>query len=689
MKRLILTILAILFCSLVSVGQTYSYNFNDGTLQGWENITVNNDGGVWLHSDNNPGEYDYTDLGHSGDGFAMSYSFIDYDGAYDTENYLKSPQQYNISQSSTLNFWYDYANDSYPDYFEVCISTSANPTELSFTTIWNVNSNKKTNTNIDCRYHRVRYENWRYVSINLSSYAGQSIWIAFHHIDYDMYEVWIDDIEVTNINIITSPSNATCATATQLPCGTENLSGTTVGTTGISHGLPSDASVSNYGVWYTFEGSNEITTITISATGYDTEIDVVSGSCGSFTWVGYDDSGLSNSNDSYTFVTKVNVTYYVYVAHYSSSSTTTGSFTISRTCEELPDKLSCQVGDNWGISTDSYLPSYSFYNYSLTQQIYTSEEIGDADIIEYLYFYNGGSEKTRTFNIYMKHTSKSLFSNNSDWETVDDATLVWTGSKAMIANDWTEFELTTPFIYNGTSNLCLIIDDNTGSYSSGMTCRVYDAPSQAIRIYSDGTNYDPSTPTLYSGTIMNVKNQIKLCNEYGNTLPISLLSFTAAPQSEYNLVQWTTATEKNNDIFILERSDDAVVFDEVYNVSGAGSSLEPIDYEFRDYCPVPDITYYRLTQVDYDGSKTTSEMVPCIRTSEKMSNWEYFTKYDNLLQVHSNDKALDIICSDLLGRTIWQGKMPPHDDTELDLKKPYMAHIYEDGVLVGSEKVFR
>lgn len=178
-----------------------------------------------------------------------------------------------------------------------------------------------------------------------------------------------------------------------------------------------------------------------------------------------------------------------------------------------------------------------------------------------------------------------------------------------------------------------------------------------------------------------------ICFDADMFLPISLLSFTASPQPEYNLVQWSTATEKNNDLFILERSEDAIVFDEVYNASGAGNSLEPLDYEFRDYCPVPDITYYRLTQVDYDGSRTSSEIVSCIRTSEKMSNWEYFTRYDNLVQVHSNDKVLTIVCSDLLGRTIWQGKLLPHDDTELNLQAPYMVYIYEDNVLVGSEKV--
>jgi len=207
--------------------------------------------------------------------------------------------------------------------------------------------------------------------------------------------------------------------------------------------------------------------------------------------------------------------------------------------------------------------------------------------------------------------------------------------------------------------------------------------------YLTSTNYTGS----YTGPHMCVtsdeqQNNIKLYTK-DFPLPISLLSFTASPQPEYNLVQWSTATEKNNDLFILERSEDAVVFDEVYNVSGAGSSLEPLDYEFRDYCPVPDITYYRLTQVDYDGSKTTSEIVSCIRTSEKMSNWEYFTRYDNLVQVHSNDKVLTIVCSDLLGRTIWQGKLLPHDDEELVLKVPYMVHIYEDGNIVGSEKILK
>lgn len=229
------------------------------------------------------------------------------------------------------------------------------------------------------------------------------------------------------------------------------------------------------------------------------------------------------------------------------------------------------------------------------------------------------------------------------------------------------------------------------SYSSNATKWVYEN-NAFYRIvggtkrymqyyYLDNTNPGPHMCV----TDTEQRDNIKLYTK-DFPLPISLFSFTASPQPEYNLVQWTTATEKNNDLFILERSEDAIVFDEVYNISGAGSSLEPLDYEFKDYQPASDITYYRLTQVDYDGTRTSSEIISCEIVKEKFKHI-YFTRYDNLLQVHSNDKVLTIICSDLLGRTIWQGKLLPHDDTELNLQTPYMVHIYEDNVLVGSEKV--
>ena len=162
-----------------------------------------------------------------------------------------------------------------------------------------------------------------------------------------------------------------------------------------------------------------------------------------------------------------------------------------------------------GTSTNSYLPNYEFYNYSLTQQIYTADEIGTAGTINSIAFYYAGTT-TRTLDVYMVNTTMGSFSGNSDWITVTAADKVFSGSVTYTANAWNTFVLDTPFEYDGTSNLAVIVDDNTGSYVSSIASYVFDATGMALRIYSDGTNYDPMAPPMGSGAVLNVKNQIQL-----------------------------------------------------------------------------------------------------------------------------------------------------------------------------------
>lgn len=137
----------------------------------------------------------------------------------------------------------------------------------------------------------------------------------------------------TNITIAVGPSNATCATATTLSCGSS--SGTTVATTGVSSGIPLSATylsggLSDYGVWYKLVGDGLTYTITFTpSAGYDPEVDVMSGSCGSYTAVTAVDAGASGTAETVTFSTTVGVNYYIYIAHYSSGNTTTGTFTIN------------------------------------------------------------------------------------------------------------------------------------------------------------------------------------------------------------------------------------------------------------------------------------------------------------------------------------------------------------------------
>ena len=172
------------------------------------------------------------------------------------------------------------------------------------------------------------------------------------------------------------------------------------------------------------------------------------------------------------------------------------------------------IGDN-GDATNPYLPSYSFYKYSLTQQIYTAEEIGSACIINSIAFYNGGAEKTRTYDFYMKTTTKSTFTGATDWIAVTSNDKVFSGSVTMVANDWTTIVFDTPFVFDGTSNVVLVVDDNSGAYTNSphMSCRVFDAPSQALYAYNDNTNFNPLSPPTSSSSynaVLSSKNQIRL-----------------------------------------------------------------------------------------------------------------------------------------------------------------------------------
>ena len=182
---------------IITSGETSFTEGFEGSLNGWNVLTVNAAGGHWLHSNNNPSGYDYASHAHGGSGFAMCYSFIDYDGAYDTDSYLYTPQKYDIVNGSTLTFFADNANDSYPESFSVCVATADNPTASDFVTVWSGSAKDKGGAKANVRHDGNRYDNWRSHSVDLSAYAGQSVWIAFHDVNYDMYEVWIDDVELT------------------------------------------------------------------------------------------------------------------------------------------------------------------------------------------------------------------------------------------------------------------------------------------------------------------------------------------------------------------------------------------------------------------------------------------------------------------------------------------------------------
>ena len=171
------------------------------------------------------------------------------------------------------------------------------------------------------------------------------------------------------------------------------------------------------------------------------------------------------------------------------------------------------IGDPTSTTTNANLPTYSLYEKSITQQIYTADEIGVAGTINtFTMWLKNSSSYARYLNVYMKEIDETEFASTSAWVSMSDSDLVGSFTLANGVSDPTEtaIELTTPFEYTGAGNLVLCLQDVTGSWSSGAAGVVMDAAgNQAIYAYRDGTVFDPSNVGV-NGTLLAKKNVIRL-----------------------------------------------------------------------------------------------------------------------------------------------------------------------------------
>ena len=189
------------------------------------------------------------------------------------------------------------------------------------------------------------------------------------------------------------------------------------------------------------------------------------------------------------------------------------------------------IGSGTATNNGQYLPSYTYYNYSLTQQIYTVAEVGEAGTITAIAFQVSNSKAaTRTLDIYMVPTTKDAFTSTTGWEVLSSAFKVYSGSVSFSASGWTTITLDTPYEYDGVKNLCVGVVDNTGSYlSSGNYPYFYTystSANRALRVYNDDNAYNVGTSgqiTQYTGTQVQYNNQIKLTKVTKNneTLTVS------------------------------------------------------------------------------------------------------------------------------------------------------------------------
>lgn len=148
-------------------------------------------------------------------------------------------------------------------------------------------------------------------------------------------------------------------------------------------------------------------------------------------------------------------------------------------------------------------------------------------------------------------------------------------------------------------------------------------------------------------------------------LPIELLYFHARPDNNEVRLEWSTASETDNDFFTLERGLDGLEFQAIGTVNGAGNSNSQLDYTHFDERPFSGISYYRLKQTDYDGTFTYSDVKAVDmgwNTGTEITVWAN----DNGLQInHGANGHVVLELHDVLGRHLYSSEMAVEPGTEI------------------------
>ena len=121
-------------------------------------------------------------------------------------------------------------------------------------------------------------------------------------------------------------------------------------------------------------------------------------------------------------------------------------------------------------------------------------------------------------------------------------------------------------------------------------------------VTEDGTYYAEVTNSAVPGLTLTTENEVV------TSLPVTLVSFSGSNEGDQNILNWKTTSETNSRGFDIERSWDGSKFEKIGFVAGGGDSNGESNYSFVDKIPLFN-SYYRLKQLDFDGTFTYSKVV--------------------------------------------------------------------------------
>jgi hypothetical protein len=170
--------------------------------------------------------------------------------------------------------------------------------------------------------------------------------------------------------------------------------------------------------------------------------------------------------------------------------------------------------------------------------------------------------------------------------------------------------------YGGSQNLTATSEaEGAGGGGGGGYVAITNLPPITISVaggpngHSNSSSVAAFTPNGATsgapGTIVSLPLSFNPYSAGSSPLPVVLKSFEVIENNEKALLVWETASEINNDYFLIERSWDGISYESLGEIKGSGTTTLPHKYSLTDDAPLLGTSYYRLIQVDFNGEHET------------------------------------------------------------------------------------
>lgn len=206
---------------------------------------------------------------------------------------------------------------------------------------------------------------------------------------------------------------------------------------------------------------------------------------GSNTWIGED------VREPYKFLTGLTMgtQYNVRVRSICGSDTSRDAHTTFVT-------PACYVEVGGGSTNNQYVPLNYIYDYSYTQSLYPASDLSRMDSIYGIEFnVSTDNQQIYTLDVYIANTTRTSVTTSS-YVSLAQLTRVVQNRQIDFTTGWNYIAFDNPFVYDGSSNIVVAVDNNTGDYTSGISFVHHSSTgSSSCHWYRDNTDISPSSPS--------------------------------------------------------------------------------------------------------------------------------------------------------------------------------------------------